>query len=148
MMMKNINKDLGIVFLFSDDDTPLVGSKTEKFKTLETALKLKLKHLYTRERVIIVLFKGNNQLLFNQMLKLRPWINPQKGVFQHSGGSYIKTFSGGKPLDPHWPSGISMKNYLMKGCPGFDWTSTFMSTNPVQFFMGLLLPSLPVIHSL
>ena len=38
---------------------------------METALKLKIKHLYNRERVIIiVLFKGNNQFLFIQMMNL------------------------------------------------------------------------------
>ena len=42
---------------------------------METALTVKIKHLHNRERVIIVLFKGNNQFLFIQMIKLRPWIN-------------------------------------------------------------------------
>ena len=78
MMMQDIKKDLGIFFSSSDDDTPcnayenlrvIVGSKSEKFKNMETALKLKIKHLYNRERVIIVLFKRNNQFLFIQMMK-------------------------------------------------------------------------------
>ena len=49
MMMQDIKKDLGILFSFSDADTPLthenlrviVGSKSEKFKNMETALKFK-----------------------------------------------------------------------------------------------------------
>ena len=53
----------------------IVGSKSEKSKNMETALKLKIKHLYNMERVFIVLFKGNDQFLFIQMMKLRPWIN-------------------------------------------------------------------------
>ena len=81
---------------------------------METALKLKIKHLHTRERVIIVLFKGNNQFLFIQMMKLRPWIYlefqlnkaetvssvPQKGVLKHSRGRYIENFLGANPQTP------------------------------------------------
>ena len=50
---------------------------------METALKSKIKHLYNKERGIIMLFKGNNQFPFIQMMKLRPCINlkfkPQEG---------------------------------------------------------------------
>ena len=82
---------------------------------METALKLKIKHLYNRERVIIiVLFKGNNQFLFIQMMNLglglisNSSLNkaetvspvPQKGVFQNSGGHYIKHFLGASPQTP------------------------------------------------
>ena len=83
---------------------------------METALKLKIKHLYNRERVIIVLFKGNSQFLFIQMMKLNFGLGlilnsslikaetvssvPQKGVFQYSGGRYIKNFLGASPQAP------------------------------------------------
>ena len=50
-------------------------SEIRKFKNMETALQLRFKHFYNRERVSIVLFRGNNQILFIQMMKLRPWIN-------------------------------------------------------------------------
>ena len=42
---------------------------------METGLKLKIKHLYNRESIIIVLFKGNNKFLFIQMMRRRPRIN-------------------------------------------------------------------------
>ena len=42
---------------------------------METALRLKIKYLYNRERVIIVPSEGNNKFLFIQMMKLSPWIN-------------------------------------------------------------------------
>ena len=81
---------------------------------METALKLEIKHLYTRERVTIVLFKGNNKFLFIQMINLGLGLilnsslnkaetvssDPQKGVFQHSGGRYIKNCLGASSQTP------------------------------------------------
>ena len=95
---------------------------------METALKLKIKHLYSRERAIIVQFKGNTQFLFIQMMKLRLGLIlnsrlnraetvssvPQKGVFPHSRGRHTKYFLGASPSPP-FPNRIPYgKTFIVK----------------------------------
>ena len=124
----------------------IVGSKSEKFKNMETALKLKIKHLYNRERVLMYYLREIINSLSIQMMKLRPWINlkiqsqwsrdssvPQKSVFQYSRERYIENFLGASPQTPICRSESLWKNIYCKNAKAFNWTSTYTVCPQIQF---------------